>query len=271
MPAGACDAHCHVFGPAGTLLYPAGAAFVPPDVPAEQVLALHQRLGFERAVVVQSAAHGTDHRALLDLLERAGGRYRGVALLAPDATACDLAALDAAGVCGARLHFVPHLGAEPGAGLIRRTVALVRELGWHLELHLTGDGVVDLEARIASLDVPVVIDHMARLDLAQGVGGPAVSALRRLLDTGRVWVKVSGVDRLSRIGSPYSDAVALAALLVAHAPERTLWGTDFPHVNIVGDPPDDALLVELIETIAPGRRARERLLVENPAEFFGFE
>jgi 2-pyrone-4,6-dicarboxylate lactonase len=260
-----------VFGPAHLFPYPADAAFAPPDVPAQQVLALHERLGFERAVVVQSSAHGTDHRALLDLLERAGGRYRGVALVAPGAAAGDLAALDAAGIRGARLHFAPHLGADPDAARIRRVADLVRGLGWHLELHLTGTGVVDLETRIAGLDVPVVIDHMARFDLAEGAGGPAVSALRRLLDTGRVWVKVSGVDRLSRTGPPYSDAVALAALLVAHAPERTLWGTDFPHVNIVGDPPDDALLVDLIEVIAPGRRERERLLVQNPAEFFGFE
>jgi predicted TIM-barrel fold metal-dependent hydrolase len=144
-------------------------------------------------------------------------------------------------------------------------------LGWHLELHVAGDDVVEREAEIARLDLPVVIDHMARVDLAGGLESPAVRALRRLLDTGHVWVKVSGVDRLSRVGPPYADAVALAALLVACAPERTLWGTDFPHVNISGLPPDDAVLVSLIEQIAPDQRARERLLVTNPAQFFGFE
>lgn len=267
LPPQACDAHCHVYGLIDT---PVDAVFGPPDVTAEDVLALHERLGFERAVVVQSTAHAHDHRAMLDLLERAAGRYRGVALLAPEATPAELAALDAAGVRGARLHFAPHLGNAPSEARVQQVVGLVRELGWHLELHLTDRGLLDNAERIERFDVPVVIDHMARFDLAEGTAGPSVALLCRLLDTGRVWVKVSGVDRLSRTGPPYADAVEVAALLVEHAPERTLWGTDFPHVNVDGPAPDDRLLLGLVERIAPSVGARERLLVRNPAELFGF-
>lgn len=268
LPPGACDTHCHVYGLADT---PSGGAFRPPDVTAEDVIALHARLGFERAVVVQSSAHGTDHSAMLGLLKDGDGRYRGVALPWPGATPADCAPLVDAGVCGVRLNFLPHLGRQPNEDRVGQVIGLARSLGWHLELHVAGDDVVEREAEIARLDLPVVIDHMARVDLAGGLESPAVRALRRLLDTGHVWVKVSGVDRLSRVGPPYADAVALAALLVACAPERTLWGTDFPHVNISGLPPDDAVLVSLIEQIAPDQRARERLLVTNPAQFFGFE
>lgn len=270
LPPGSCDAHCHVFGPLDRFPYSAARTFTPPEAGADDLLELHRRLGIDRAVVVQSSAHGSDHRALLHTLDRAGGRYRGVALPHPSLSARELHALADAGVRGARVHFMPHLGGAPGDDELAAVLRIVRDLGWHLELHVSGQAVAERRDAIARLGVPVVIDHLARLDLAEGPDSPSVHALLWLLGTGDVWVKVSGVDRVSRTDPPYADAVELARRLVRHAPDRVLWGTDYPHVNIVGEAPDDALLTELLTEIAPEPGLLRRLLVTNPAEFFGF-
>lgn len=136
--------------------------------------------------------------------------------------------------------------------------------------HVAGQGLIEIENFIRSIKASVVIDHMGRPDITEGLDGATMTVLRRLLDTGRVWAKVSGVDRLSKIGAPYRDAVPFAQSLVAHAPDRVLWGTDWPHVNLHGPIPDDADLVDLIAEIFLTDAARHRLLVENPAHFFGF-
>ncbi|MFT4083729.1 MAG: amidohydrolase family protein [Nocardioides sp.] len=269
LPPGSTDAHCHVFGPRDVFPYAAERTFTPPDAPAGQVAALHRLLGLERAVIVQSSCYGYDHAALLDALRASPATRRGVALIAPDAPLAALAELDAAGVRGARLHFLPHLGSSPELAQ-QATLARVAELGWHAEIHVHGTGVIDHQRMIASIDGPVVIDHLARIDLREGAEGPAVRALRSLLERGNVWLKVSGVDRVSLESAPYDDAVGLAADFVARYPDRVLWGTDYPHVNIVGDAPDDGLLVDLLERIAPTAEALQRLLVTNPAELFGF-
>ena len=270
LPAGSCDSHCHVFGPAAVFPYAADRTFTPVDAPVGQLMALHRHLGLDRAVIVQSSCYGADHSALLAALAAGGGRYRGVALISPGTPPAEISRLHAAGVRGFRLHFLPHLGAPPAMAEIKDMVGLTADLGWHAEIHLHSADIARLAGLIRWFPVPVVIDHLARLDLAPGAAGPEVSALLDLLDTGRVWVKTSGVDRVSRTGPPYPDAVALAARLVAHSPERVLWGTDYPHPNITGPAPDDGLLVDLLASIAPGDKELRRMLVQNPAEFFGF-
>jgi 2-pyrone-4,6-dicarboxylate lactonase len=271
LPAGATDAHCHVFGPASVYPFAPDRPFTPVQAPREDVAARQRFLGFERAVIVQSMVHGADHRALLGALAADPANRRGVALLRTTMRRTAIARLDAAGICGARLHFASHLGANPEREDLRFVLGTVAEFGWHLEIHVEGDGIVDHSALIGGMTVPVVIDHMARVDLREGLGGPAVGALFSLLDGGNVWVKVSGADRVSLTGPPYADAAALGAEIVARFPERVLWGSDYPHVNINGDAPDDGLLVDLIEQMAPTEALRERLLVTNPAGFFGFE
>jgi 2-pyrone-4,6-dicarboxylate lactonase len=270
LPPGSTDSHCHVFGPHDLFPYAPDRTFTPVDAPRQQVAALQRFLGLERAVIVQSSCHGTDHRALLDALRADPDRRRGVAILGPAVTAAELEELDDAGVCGARLHFMPHLGDDPLPDEQQSVLGVVSDLGWHAEIHVQGAGIVEHEAMISAVPGPVVIDHMARLDLAEGLDGPAVRALTNLLDRGNVWAKVSGVDRLSRTGPPYADAVALAALLVERFPERVVWGTDYPHTNIAGEAPDDGLLVDLLAEIAPTDALLERLMVTNPAELFGF-
>ena len=270
LPEGSCDSHCHVFGPATVFPYAPDRTFTPVDAPVGQLMALHRHLGLDRAVIVQSSCYGADHSALLAALAAGGGRYRGVALISPGTPPAEIARLHAAGVRGFRLHFLPHLGDPPTVAEIRDVVALTADLGWHAEIHLHSADIARHAGLIRWFPIPVVIDHLARLDLARGSTSAAVTALLGLLDTGRVWVKTSGVDRVSRTGPPYPDAVALAARLVAHNPERVLWGTDYPHPNITGLAPDDGLLVDLLASIAPGEPERRRMLVQNPAEFFGF-
>lgn len=259
-----------MFGPHQVFPYWPGRTFTPVDAPREEVAERQRYLGLERAVIVQSSCHGPDHRALVDALRADPVNRRGVAILGPELTRSDLAELDDVGVCGARLHFLPHLGADPDREEQRAALATIAELGWHAEIHVQGDGILEVADMIAAITGPVVIDHMARLDLREGLDSPAVHCLLRLVERGNVWVKISGADRVSLSGRPYADAAELGALLVRHAPERVVWGTDYPHPNIVGPAPDDGDLVDLIEQMAPSAAQRERLLVTNPAELFGF-
>jgi predicted TIM-barrel fold metal-dependent hydrolase len=270
LPPGSCDSHCHVFGPGEVFPYAPDRTFTPVDVPRRQVAGLHRFLGLSRAVIVQSSCNGGDHAVLLDALAAGGGDLRGVALLAETTPATEIAKLHDAGVRGLRLNFLPHLRRPAGPDEVATVLAKVADYGWHAEIHVAGTGVIEHGGLIRGIAAPVVIDHLGRVDIAEGLDSPSVRALRALLDTGKVWVKVSGVDRVSKIGPPYTDAVALAALLVEHAPERVLWGTDFPHPNIAGDAPDDGLLTDLLADIAPRRDHLERLLVSNPAAFFDF-
>jgi 2-pyrone-4,6-dicarboxylate lactonase len=270
LPARACDAHCHIFGPFSRFPLPDDRSFTPPEAPETALRSLHDRLGFARAVIVHSQGHGRDHRPLLEALAVGRGRYRGVAVLGPDTSADDVARFDAAGICGARFNFLAHLGGAPSPEIMRAVLALVRPFGWHIAVHVTGADLIRYADIIAGIEARVVIDHMGRP--ASGTDLEACrSILFRLLDSGRVWVKLSGADRITTMGAPYRDVVPFARSLAEHAPERVLWGSDWPHVNINGPIPDDAALVDLIAEVAPSDSLRQRLLVDNPAALFGFD
>jgi predicted TIM-barrel fold metal-dependent hydrolase len=269
LPPLSCDAHFHVFGPRRQFPFSADRTFTPQDAPKEQLFDLHRFLGFERGVFVQSACHGSDHRVVLDLLAAGDGRYRGVALLTPRVSKRELLDLHAAGVCGARFHFFSHLGAPTPYDDIRAVIALIAPLGWHVAIHVGGQGMLEQYEFIASIEAPVVIDHIGRIDVDEGLQGPSFSALHRLLDRGNVWVKLSGADRITRQSYPYRDAVPFAQCLVEHVPERVVWGSDWPHPNH-RSVPNDGELVDLIGDIAPDDRTRRLMLVDNPAELFGF-
>ncbi|CAG7627517.1 amidohydrolase family protein [Rhodococcus opacus] len=269
-PPGSCDSHCHVFGPAATFPFAPDRTFTPPDVPEAALARLHRTLGIDRAVIVQSASHGRDQAVLIDALRTGGGRYRGVALIGLDTPRSELDRLHAEGVRGIRLQFMPHLGAAPTDEEILRYADLVEPLGWHVEIHVAGTGAVDRFGVITKIPTRVVIDHLGRVDLNDGLDSPPVQALRRLLDTGTVWLKLSGTYRVTLTGAPYDDANALAASLAAHAPERVVWGTDFPHPNLYGPMPDDGILLDGIPDIVPDERNRHKLLVANPTELFDF-
>ncbi len=271
LPDQACDSHCHIYGPFDRFPLPPDRTFTPNEAPETALRRLHDRLGLKRAVIVHSKGHGMDHGPVLDALKAGNGRFRGVALIEPDANQDVLRTFDAAGICGVRFNFMAHLGGKPDLDKVRAVIRLVEPLGWHIEIHVAGRGVVELEEFIRSIRAPVVIDHMARVNVDEGPDGPAMRTLRGLLDTGRIWVKVSGADRLSKLGAPFSDVVPLARSLVEHTPERILWGSDWPHVNLHGPMPDDGDLVDFIGEIAPDDNTRRLILVENPTKFFGFQ
>ncbi len=270
VPKGACDSHCHIYGPFARFPLPAERSFTPNEAPEKALRRLHDHLGFERAVIVQSQGHGFDHGPLLDALATGSGRYRGVALIRPEMEPGVIEEFNAAGVCGVRFSFMAHLGGRPNLDKVRRVIALVRPFDWHIAIHVAGKGLVETEEFIRSIDAPVVIDHMARPDISEGREGPTLTVLRRLLDTGRVWVKLSGPERLSKTASPFEDVVPIARSLVDHAPERVLWGSDWPHVNLHGPMPDDGDLVDFIARIEPEESKRKMILVNNPVRFFKF-
>lgn len=269
LPRGSCDAHFHVFGPRAVFPFSPERTFTPQDAPKERLFALHRMLGFDRGVFVQSACHGSDHAVLLDLLAAGEGRYRGVGLLTPQTTDAEIARMHAAGVCGARFHFFSHLGAPTPYDEIRAVIDRIAPLGWHVAVHVGGQGVLEQYDFITSIRATVVIDHIGRIDVGDGLNGKAFAALRRLLDRGNVWAKLSGTDRITREAYPYRDAVPFARTLAAHAPERVVWGSDWPHPNHTAVP-DDGALVDLIAAIAPDDAIRHRMLVDNPAALFGF-
>lgn len=271
MPPGACDAHCHVFGPAATFPYAEGRSYTPPDAPYAALAALHGRLGVERAVVVQANCHGSDHRALLHALAASGGRYRGVALLGADATGADVRRLHEAGVRAARFNFVPHLGGAPDPAVFERVVALIAPFGWHLCLHLDGAMLPELLPGLAALPVPFVIDHMGRLKAGDGLDAPAMRALLGLAAVPGAWVKVSGIDRIASGRRPFEEGLPFVRALAQALPERCLWGTDWPHPNVSGDMPDDGELADLLFEACPDAGLRQQILVDNPARLYGFE
>lgn len=267
LPPNACDAHCHVFGPAAVFPYAEGRRYTPEDAPKEALSALHGRLGVGRAVIVQASCHGADNRAMLDCIASAPARYRGVAIVDGNFRERDLAALHDGGVRGVRFNFVRHLGGAPDMHEFHRVIERIRPLGWHVVLHLDAPDIEPLSETIRALPVPFVIDHMGRVDAALGVEQPALQALLRLAALDNCWIKVCGAERISI--PPFKDAIPIAQAILAALPDRTLWGTDFPHPNLK-HPVDEADLVDLLPAFSADPAVLRRLLVENPAQLYGF-
>jgi predicted TIM-barrel fold metal-dependent hydrolase len=266
----ACDAHCHVFGPAAKFPYDPKAAYVPEDAPFEALQRLHSSLGIERAVIVHASCHGTDMRATLDAIARSGGRYRGTAIIDERCSERDFQRMHDGGIRGVRFNFVRHLGGRPDMGFFRKTTQRLGSLGWHLILHLDADDLVELESTFRALPVPFVIDHMGRVKAADGLAQPPFKVLLETLRTNpKCWVKICGAERVSSSGPPFADAVPFAQALLAAASDRILWGTDWPHPNVKWMP-DDAGLLELFPQMAPEPALQRRILVENPARLYGF-
>jgi predicted TIM-barrel fold metal-dependent hydrolase len=267
-PAGACDAHCHVFGPAARFPYDPQAAYHPPDAPFEALQALHEKLGIERAVIVHASCHGTDMGATLDGIARSGGRYRGTAIIDESCTDARLERLHEGGIRGVRFNFVRHLGGRPEMGFFQRTIERVRGLGWHLILHLDAPDIVEFAAMFRAIPLPLVIDHMGRVEAAAGLAQEPFRVLLEFVRHDNVWVKISGAERVAP-APPFTDAVPFARALAVAAPDRVLWGSDWPHPN-VRHMPNDGDLVDLLPLMLPDAQMQRRVLVDNPARLYGF-
>ncbi len=269
LPPGACDSHFHVFGPKDRFPYAKAAPYVPKlDAPKDALIDRHMFLGIERGIVVQSAVHGYDNSAAADLLAEKKGAYFGVALVPVNVEMAELKRLDTQGFRGVRFNYLQHLGGGPQVSEVMKLSSKLAALGWHLQLHLEANMVVKMVGELKLTPVPIVIDHMGRIDASRGLDQPAFTHLLKLLEDKRFWVKVSGLERASRQGAPYADAVPFARKLVAEFGDRVLWGSDWPHPNL-GAIPDDGVLVDLIAELADEKQ-RQALLVDNPERLYKF-
>ncbi|PYR15494.1 MAG: 2-pyrone-4,6-dicarboxylate hydrolase [Acidobacteria bacterium] len=266
-PAGACDAHCHIFGPARRFPYAATRRYTPPDAPKEMLAALHRHLGLSRAVLVQASCHGTDNRAMLDAIASSSGAWRGVAMVEATVTDRELEALHAAGVRGVRFNFVAHLGGAPDLNAVDQVLRRVGPLGWHVVLHLDAEDILTYREFLGRLRVPFVIDHMGRVRAAHGLDQKPFRLLLDVMKNEPAWVKVSGPERISAGGRPFRDAVPFARALIDAAPDRVLWGTDFPHPN-VRVMPNDGELLDLFALFTDDEELRRKVLVDNPARLY---
>jgi 2-pyrone-4,6-dicarboxylate lactonase len=266
LPPGTCDAHCHVVGPAERFPFVAGRHA--DDAPKEDLFALHGDLGIDRCVVVQSASHGFDNGAVEDTIQAGKGRYLGIAAVPVDVADAQLKALARAGFRGVRFNFMAHLASNASPAQLIDFSRRLAPLDMHLQVHFSSELVHQLVPVLQRSAVPVMIDHMGRVDATLGSEHADFAALHTLLRDDRFWVKVSGVDRVSP-ARDYAPGVALARLLVRDYPDRCVWGTDWPHSNHL-HAPDDRMLVDLLAHIAPGKALLEKLLVSNPMNFYRF-
>ena len=270
VPANACDAHCYIFGPAHRFPFADDRAYTPPDSGIDEFEHLQQRLGLSRAVFVQASCHGTDNSAMVDAIERGGGRYAGVAMIDESFTDAEIGRLHDVGVRGTRFNFVAHLGGAPALDEFWRIVDRVVPFGWHIVLHFDAKDLASYADLLDRMPCPYVIDHMARVPTSDGLDQAPFQALLDVLTDERAWVKISGAERLTADGPPpYDDVVPFARALIAAAPDRVLWGTDWPHPN-VRHMPDDGDLVDLVASFAPDETTRRRILVTNPERLYDF-
>jgi predicted TIM-barrel fold metal-dependent hydrolase len=270
-PAGSCDSQFHVFGPPARYPVRPGAAYEMPSATIETALAMHRTLGIERGVIVQATTYGADHQVVLDGLATAGANYRGCAnaVVLTDTDDAYIDRLDKSGIRGARFTR-QGLGLAIPPAVIERSLARLRELGWYAKFQPEPSGILESLPMLGKIDIPVIIDHMARPDPAAGLGEPNVVAVHDLLKRGNFWVMLSLSEKISKAGAPWDDVVPIAQSYIDVAPDRIIWGSDWPHPVSVKQPPNEGDLLELLYRIAPDPMTRRKVLVDNPAALFGF-
>jgi predicted TIM-barrel fold metal-dependent hydrolase len=270
LPPGACDTHCHVFGPDRLYPYVPERPYTPPDAPLEMLRSFHDRMGVDRAVLVNATPHGRDNRVVTDAIATDPARYRGVGNVDEGFDDAELRRLADAGIVGCRFTFIPRLGKAPDLDMLDRIARRIAPLGWHVDLYLPASALADVGARLAALPVPYVLDHMGVVGAAGGTDHADFKALlAQVRRDPKAWVKVTCPERITAAGAPYADVAPFGRALVETAADRVLWGTDWPHPNVPAMP-DDGDLVDLLPLMAPTPELQHRLLVENPARFFGF-
>jgi 2-pyrone-4,6-dicarboxylate lactonase len=263
-PAGAIDAHCHVFGPMAQFPFSAKAKYLPEDARPDMLFALRDHLGFDRNVIVQASCHGTDNSATLDAIAKSNGKARGVAVVDPAISDAELAALHEGGMRGIRFNFLKRLVDNAPKDKFLE-VAQRLPAGWHVVIYFEADMLEELRPFMDAIPVPLVIDHMGRPDVTQGPDGPDMVAFRRLLDSRPdIHFKATCPDRLDPTGDPWDAFAAAVRPLVEDYPARCIWGTDWPHPNMQDAIPDDGHIVDMIPRIAPTEELQRKLLVANP-------
>lgn len=280
VPAGACDCHVHVFGPAGRYPLDPGHAYTPGDASVEELLALHDLLGLQRVVIVHPSPYGTDNRCTLEATRRLGERARAVVVVQPDLSPEALRAMHADGARGVRVNLETAGQHDPVAAgaLLEAAARQVAPLGWHVQTYTNMAVIGALHEALARLPVPLVVDHFGRARAAEGTGQPGFPELLGLVRAGRAYVKISAPHRISD-RPDRADAGPLARALFEANPERVVWGTDWPHPGgnrgnpdtvEPFDPIDDGAALNRLAEWFPDAAARRLILVENPARLYGF-
>jgi 2-pyrone-4,6-dicarboxylate lactonase len=265
------DAHCHIFGPGDKYPYAEDRTYTPYDAPVERFRELQKTLGLERAVLVNASCHGLDNTVIVDAIAQSNGAYKGVANIDDTFTTAQLEKMTEQGFRGCRFNFVKHLGGAPDKHVFDAVVDRIKGLGWHLVLHMDAIDIPDLMPMLRALPVTFVVDHMGRVKAGQGLQQEPFRLLLELVkNEEKCWVKVCGSERVSTAGPPYHDSVPFARALIAAAPERVLWGTDWPHPNIAGKMPNDGDLVDLLPLFTENQDHLHKLLVDNPARLYGW-
>jgi predicted TIM-barrel fold metal-dependent hydrolase len=272
-PPGSCDSQFHVLGSREQYPVRDGAAYEMPNATIDAALRMHRTLGIERGVIVQSTTYGSDHRALLDGLALAGPGYRGCAVAAvlDVASERELDALHVAGVRGARFNLLRELGFASDRKAFARAAGRLAELGWYAKIQPGANGILESIELFEDFEIPVVVDHFGRPNLEEDIDGPTVGKMVELLERGNFWVMLSNGHKLSRQRERWLDVVPLARRYIEAAPERVIWGSDWPHPVSTSQPPNDGALLDLAFRYAASEEELDRLLVRNPADLFGFD
>jgi predicted TIM-barrel fold metal-dependent hydrolase len=268
-PPGACDTHIHLFGPVEKYPFAPDSPYTSRDALPETFIALQNTLGLSTAVIVSPGGYGRDYSLLADVLAKYPDRFRGIALLRDDTPSPEMARLTKLGVRGMRMmsarrgQHVPNYSKE--------IAARVHEHGWHIQFYPHGTDIVEYAEKLLALPNTIVLDHFASIPAAGGVDQPAVKAVLKMLDSGRVWLKLSGPMRCTTEPPPYPSVTPLAHVFVKHAPERMVWGSDWPHVNLDGMVmPNDGDLLDLLLDWVPDEAVRNRILTQNANALYGF-
>ena len=269
LPKGAVDAHCHVFGPSPEFPFAPERKYTPCNAGKEKLFELRDHLGFTRNVIVQATCHGKDNRAMMDACRASGGLARGVASVGADITKEELSDMHEAGVRGVRFNFVKRLVDATPKSVFLEIAAKIQDFGWSTVVYFEAQDLEDLEPFLQELPGTIVIDHMGRPDVKNGVDHIDFKRFVSLLENNSsIWSKVTCPERLTVAGPPYDDVVPFYQAIVDRFEDRVLWGTDWPHPNMKSHMPDDGALVDYIPRIARTVQQQEKLLVTNPMRLY---
>jgi len=271
LPAGAWDTHFHVLGPQARYPYSPTRKYTPPDATLEACMRMHDTLGVARGLVVHANTHGFDNAVDLDAVARSGGRYLAVVRLDASATRAGCERMHAQGARGVRFAFNPQHGGLLDLAVFDHVLGCIQGLGWFVELHFEADALPRLKDWLAAIPATVVIDHIGRIDPSLGTGQAPFGVLLELARRDNIWVKVSGADRITRMGEPYADVTPYARRLIEAAADRVIWGSDWPHTGVfdAARMPDDGRLLDALLDFAPDDATRRKILVDNPCRLLG--
>ncbi|MBO1112800.1 amidohydrolase family protein [Bordetella petrii] len=267
VPRGACDTHAHVIGDGVRYPYVENRSYTPPPAPEDKYLAMLAGCGMTRGVLVQVSVHGTDNRYMLDVLGRHPDTLRGVAVVDAGVTDRELESMHAAGVRGVRFNVL--FGGGVGLDALDQLAPRIARLGWHAQFLMDVRHLPGLMPRLARLPVPCVFDHMGHMPVAEGQQHPGFQALLHGVKEYGWWAKLSGAYRISDQFDHYDDVTPWAQALIEAAPDRMVWGSDWPHVAI-SRMPDTGVLRNLLPKWAPTEAMRQRILVDNPQALYDF-